>query len=235
MAPAPARSAEEVQAFREKILDEAQDILNKQGFEALSMRRIAGRLNMTATNIYNYFVNKDEIYLALQTRGFIVLAKHFEVVDAQFKNPLDRLKGYMKAYIDFGLEQPDQYAVMFTYNTPKFVDYVGTPQEPAATEEKLAAMVLAEMATKTVGDFIRQRPELAEISDPYYRMVHAWITLHGAVSIMNSRVLQEVVTNTDEVVNFIIDEILSQTLSSPVKSAKAVPVPLPGKAKLPGQ
>ncbi|MDI6796633.1 MAG: TetR/AcrR family transcriptional regulator [Desulfatibacillaceae bacterium] len=235
MSPAPARSAEEVQAFREKILDAAQDILNKQGFEALSMRRIAGRLNMTATNIYNYFVNKDEIYLALQTRGFIVLVKHFELVDAQYKSPEDRLKGYMRAYIAFGLEQPDQYAVMFTYNTPKFADYVGTPQEPAATEEKLAAMVLADMAAKTAGDYLKERPDLAGITDPYYRMVHAWVTLHGIVSIMNSRVLQEVVVNSDEVISFITDEVLSHLLSPSVKGAKAVPVPPPGKPRLPGQ
>jgi AcrR family transcriptional regulator len=233
MSPAPARSAEEVHAFREKILDAAQDILNKQGFEALSMRRIAGRLQMTATNIYNYFVNKDEIYLALQTRGFIMLAKRFEVVDAQYKNPLDRLKGYMKAYIAFGLEQPDQYAVMFTYNTPKFADYAGTAQEPAATEEKLAAMVLAEMAVKTTDELIKEHPELAAVTDPYYRMVHAWVTLHGIVSIMGSRVLQEVVANTHEVITFIIDEIMSQIFSPTVKGARAVPVLPPGKAKLP--
>ncbi|MEZ4549411.1 MAG: TetR family transcriptional regulator [Desulfobacterales bacterium] len=36
----------------------------------MSMRKLAGRLKMTAANIYNYYQNKDDLYLAIQTRGF---------------------------------------------------------------------------------------------------------------------------------------------------------------------
>ena len=63
--PKSARDHGEVELIKEKILDTALDILFDQGFSSLSMRKIALGTKMTAANIYNYFSNKHEIYLAI--------------------------------------------------------------------------------------------------------------------------------------------------------------------------
>ena len=53
---------------REKILDVALDLFTDQGFDATSMREIAGRLRLTKPSIYYHFASKEEILLALHMR-----------------------------------------------------------------------------------------------------------------------------------------------------------------------
>ena len=61
--PKTTRAAEEVIGIKDRILETALQHLIEDGFEHFSMRKLAARLGMTAANIYNYFTNKDEIYL----------------------------------------------------------------------------------------------------------------------------------------------------------------------------
>ncbi len=76
MPKAPARP-EVVEAIRERILKEALFIINKDGYANLSMRKLALRLGFTAKTIYNYYSNKDELYLMALTKGFQELAEQF--------------------------------------------------------------------------------------------------------------------------------------------------------------
>ena len=76
--PKPPASPEAVEAVRERILAEALFIINQDGYADLSMRRLARRLGFTARTIYNYYSNKDEIYLMALIKGFQALAEEFE-------------------------------------------------------------------------------------------------------------------------------------------------------------
>ena len=50
---------EEVAAQRQRIMDSASQVMAEVGFHHLSMRKLASQLGMTASNIYNYFPNKE--------------------------------------------------------------------------------------------------------------------------------------------------------------------------------
>lgn len=202
--PRAPRTPDEVENIRRHILDAAMEIMLAEGFAALSMRGIASRLSMTAANIYNYFSNKDEIYLAIQTRGFETLVKQFSEIAAEAIAPRDKLKAMIRAYLDFGLTHADQYEIMFTRNTPKYADYVGTPLEPVATVEKETALQVAEIAAR-VGS------ELG-LPDPVYRTLRAWTALHGIVSLANSRVLQEADENAAESLERLIRDLTDTLL-----------------------
>ena len=68
--PRPQRKPEEVEAFKEEILAQALHLIVRHGFDGFSMRKLAARLGIAAKTIYNYFNNKDELYLVILTRGF---------------------------------------------------------------------------------------------------------------------------------------------------------------------
>ncbi len=211
--PRTPRKPEDVEFVKEKILDTALDILFEKGFNDLSMRKIAVKMKMTAANIYNYFSNKDEIYLAIQTRGFALLYERFYEIDKSLKNPLDKMRQMVRAYIDFGLNCADQYEIMFTRNTPKYSDYVGTKLEPAAFVEKQTALQVAEIATR-VGTQIVKDNHLLQVEDTRYRTIQVWTALHGVVSLMNSRVLREVDEDTDTVIEKLVNDLIRPFLGN---------------------
>jgi AcrR family transcriptional regulator len=177
------------------------------GFEALSMRKLADRLKMTAANIYNFYRNKDDLYLAIQTRGFQMLADRLqEVSDAGPGGP-EKLLSLMRAYAAFGTQYPDYYEIMFSRNTPKYVDYKGTPMEPAATIEKQTALKAAEITVRAIRDLYDGKTAISE-SEALYRTVLVWTALHGVVNLLNSRVLPEVVETGNALMDRMFQDLL---------------------------
>jgi AcrR family transcriptional regulator len=211
--PKAPRNPKEVLLVKEKILDAALDILFEEGFKYLSMRKIATKMKMTAANIYNYFSNKDEIYLAIQTRGFALLYERFEEIDRTKQTPLEKMRWMIRAYLDFGINCADQYEIMFTRNTPKYSDYLGTNLEPAAKIEKETALKVAEITTKVILDLAEESPSL-QTQNAGYRTIQLWTALHGVVSLMNSRVLQEVDQNTNAIIENLSKELLLPFMKS---------------------
>ena len=204
--PKNPRSESDINAVKEIIRDAALEIIMKDGFNALSMRKIGSRTSMTAANIYNYFSNKDEIYLSIQQKGFEILHSRFAEININNDDPMTKLQKMIRTYIDFGIDNPDIYEVMFTRNTPKYVDYIGTKTETAAKQEKETALLLIEEATKLIETFISKNPEFS-VPDIRYRVIQVWTALHGVVSLFNSRVLQEVEPDTDQIFKKISEEL----------------------------
>lgn len=127
---------EAIETMRIRILDTALDIIIEEGFGNLSVRKLASRLGVTATTIYNYYTNKDEINLMIRIRGFEKLYDLLQKRSAPFDDIEARLKAMIRAYVEFGLNHPSYYDIMFNLHTPKYLDYVGTEIETLAHREK---------------------------------------------------------------------------------------------------
>ncbi|MBU3914210.1 TetR/AcrR family transcriptional regulator [bacterium] len=199
------RSQKDTESIKTRILEAALEIIYKEGFKYLSMRKLADKTSMTAANLYNFFSNKDEIYLAIQTHGFIELYEKYTAINQEFSFPAEKLREFMKAYLRFGFENSDLYEIMFTRNTPKYADYVGTELENVAFIEKEAAMKSADIATAIIAEIQQQNSSISDL-DARNQMILIWTTLHGFVSLHNSRVLQEV---DDD-----IETLIQQTVKS---------------------
>lgn len=203
--PKPARSQNDKAQEKNRILTSACDIICEEGFERFSMRKLATRVGMTATNLYNYFSGKDEIYLAIQTRGFEELQALFTQAATSYSEPLDLLEAFIDAYLDFGLHQKDYYDIMFSWNTPKFADYVGTPLEPLARTEKETGLKVA-LITE---DVIREAAPSLTDADVHFYAMKTWTGLHGIINLLNSRVLQEVIEDQEGFLARLKAELLS--------------------------
>jgi len=105
------------QEMRRQILHMAMRLFLEEGFQNVSLRRIAEKIEYSPATIYLYFKNKDEILYALHTISFDALYKFQQQVQ-KIKDPARRLRKHGEAYIKFGLENPEMYNLMFIMRSP---------------------------------------------------------------------------------------------------------------------
>ena len=91
-----------------EIVNAARQLLEEEGIEALSMRRIGQRLGIRAPSIYKHLPDKDALEAAIISTGFDEQAALFE---AALEQP-DPLGALARAYRDFGREHPHLYRLM---------------------------------------------------------------------------------------------------------------------------
>ena len=209
--PRAPRTEPEFRAVKNSILEKALIIMTREGFDNLSMRRLGTATGMTAANIYNYFSGKDELYLELQTKGFEMLHDKMLEVCGRETGPLERLKGFVYAYYEFGTQFPEYYDIMFNRPTPKFTDYRGTELEPIASVEKETAMKTALLTVKTIEEYIKTG-NIVPPFEPYRIMLETWCMLHGIITLYNSRVYQEVDSSFEEGIQVMLENIYKRFL-----------------------
>jgi AcrR family transcriptional regulator len=99
-------------SLREKILQEAIDIVQKHGVENVTMRSLAERLGYSPATIYLYFQNKRELLHDLALEGFDQLIAALEPCQ-RHPDPSQALVEGANRYIDFGVANPEIYRLMF--------------------------------------------------------------------------------------------------------------------------
>ena len=110
------RQERDREAVRRSILDAARELFVTEGFQNVSIRKIAERIEYSPAAIYGYFPSKDDIFFALAEEGFRLLGDPQAVRhDPQFKNatPFERLRGVFWRLYEFSRDQPQYFALMF--------------------------------------------------------------------------------------------------------------------------
>lgn len=107
------RREREKEALRQEILDAARELFVKEGYENVSMRRIAEKIEYSPTTIYLYFEDKAALLFAICQETFGRLAKKMEVITKEYDDPIEALKDGCRAYVEFGLKNPNHYRVTF--------------------------------------------------------------------------------------------------------------------------
>lgn len=205
------RDASTIKNIQERILEAALDIIIQEGFPALTMRRIASKIGMTAPNIYNYYKSKDELYISLVIQGFEILQRELTSVHKAYQDPIERGAALASAYINFGLKHSSYYDIMFTYPTPKYNDYVGTPLEKLSEVEYKISMDIVAMTLNVVKSLMSE--ELAG-DDQKVQMyfIASWSMLHGMISLYNSKVVRYTIQDTEAIYEKMIPEFLKLIL-----------------------
>ena len=111
------RKEHEISQMRELILKTAMNLFLDKGFENITIRNIAEKIEYSPATIYLYFKNKDEILYTLRREGFEKLYEH-QLSSLKLNDPLKRLHKHGEAYIQFALENPQYYDLMFMMRGP---------------------------------------------------------------------------------------------------------------------
>ena len=103
--------------MRSAILEAAKDLFAEDGFQNVSIRKIAEKIEYSPATIYLYFKDKDAILFDLHNEGFRKLFTH-QRDRAKVKDPVQRLRGLLEGYLEFALDEPEYYDLMFMLFTP---------------------------------------------------------------------------------------------------------------------
>ena len=125
---------------REHIIDVSRAIIEDEGLEYLTIRRIAETISRTQPAVYQHFAGKDEILAAVVVDGFVALV---ESLKRAAKGEKRSLTAIASAYVRFGLERPKLYEVMFVA-PPVIAFAVSDTPMPAQTAFQIFATAVAE-------------------------------------------------------------------------------------------
>lgn len=107
------RVQKEKEDLRNLILDSAAQILLEKGYEKFSLRQVAENIGYSATTIYIYFKDKDELLFAVVLEGFKIFFDMLSEASEKGKDLEERIKNMGIAYIKFAVKNPLYYQVMF--------------------------------------------------------------------------------------------------------------------------
>lgn len=171
------RRDRERQELRTRILDAARDLFAEQGFEAVTMRKIAERIEYSPTAIYFHFKDKETLLRELCDADFGALAQEFQKI-ARIADPVDRLRHIGRAYVGFGIGLPNHYRLMFMTPHPGAIPAEDSRLTRGNPEEDAYAFLRATTAEAIAAG--RLRSELTD-ADLVSQMV--WAATHGVVSL----------------------------------------------------
>lgn len=112
------RSLKQKEAVRESILEAAQAIVLKEGWQAVSIRKIADAIGYSLPVVYNHFESKDAILEEFVKKGFAKLSDVMVATKSKSQHPAEQLTTMASAYFNFAFEQREYYQMMFGLGMP---------------------------------------------------------------------------------------------------------------------
>lgn len=146
-------AAHQGEDVRERILAEARDLYLESGFEGLSMRALARRVGVSPGALYWHFENREALVGAIFLQG--VEAFYERMSTTPTGTPEESLTIYAEAFLQFGLDQPQDFEVFFLKRPPDIGQDAWTifdEKRARSFEDLLARMQAAEQAGLLVGD-----------------------------------------------------------------------------------
>lgn len=104
--------------LRQEIMDAARELFVADGYESVSMRKIADKIGYSPTTIYLYFNDKTDLLHQICEQTFAHLAQNIKGIRRLSDNPLEKLRSGMREYVHFGLKNPSQYEIVFISPLP---------------------------------------------------------------------------------------------------------------------
>ncbi|MEU9242576.1 TetR/AcrR family transcriptional regulator [Streptomyces sp. NPDC048385] len=168
---------ERERAEREQlIVTAARELAETEGWDAVTTRRLAARIEYSQPVLYSHFKGKDAIMAAVAVQGCADLAVELRAARASATGTREALAAVAATYTSFARRRPALYDAMFTH----LVDLpFATPEAPEALQAAF-------------GEILRVvEPITGEDEDAGVLTETFWAALHGLVTLMRSGRLPE--------------------------------------------
>ena len=170
------RREREREVLRGEILAAARELFISEGYERVSMRRIAERIEYSPTTIYLYFRDKSEILDEICEQTFARLARSLERIEAKGLDPLEGLREGCQAYVQFGLRNRHQYRLSFMVSSQS-VDRGEESRYEGSMGEQAFGFLERSVARCREAGYLRDI-EVAVASQV------VWVSIHGLTSLL---------------------------------------------------
>ena len=118
------RRAREKEQLRRRILSAARELFVTEGYESVSMRRIADMIEYSPTTIYLYYKDKADLLDSVCKETLLHLLNTLDLLRKDKSDPVETLRKSGKAYVEFGLKYPQDYKLTFVVR-PQFQKGLG--------------------------------------------------------------------------------------------------------------
>jgi AcrR family transcriptional regulator len=166
------RRARAKENLRRAILDAARELFATEEYQAVSLRRIAEKIEYSPAAIYLHFQDKKEILFHLIEEGFEMLSARLEAL--QVADPVERLRQGAPVYLDFAFTQPHYYRLMFQLENKELGELMS---QCAMADRAFNFIRRAVSEAMQNGQFVTATPE------PVVSLT-LWASLHGAASLV---------------------------------------------------
>jgi AcrR family transcriptional regulator len=170
------RRARQKKFLRQEILDAASELFVRDGYENVSMRRIADKIEYSPTTIYIYFKDKAELLEQVCNETFARLVLRLGKILEQPGDPVERLKRGLVAYIEFGLANPHHYRATFMMPIPEGLQKAKHHQEDSPGMQAFSFLTRGLGECIAAGKMPAMNVELASQT--------LWAGIHGITALM---------------------------------------------------
>jgi len=160
--------------LRERILAAARNIVQREGFAALTVRKIADAIEYAPGTLYLYFENRDAIARELSFEGFRKLLEAFGPAE-KVRDPLERLEAIARAYVRFGMDNPETYRLIFMED-PQLTTAVFQAAGDDPGQRAYQALVAPLEELEEAGQ-LRAGAEVQALADTLWAVVHGIVSL----------------------------------------------------------
>ncbi|HEY6183383.1 MAG TPA: TetR/AcrR family transcriptional regulator [Terriglobales bacterium] len=164
---------------REIILDAARELFITEGYEGVSMRKVAEKIEYSPTAIYVHFKDKDDLFHELCHEDYARLAAEFQSANLP-SDPIERIRAIGQTYINFGLHYPNHFKLMFmTPNPQKFSELDERDKDVKGNPEKDSYAFLMQ----TVHEALAMGVFRDELKNADLIAQTLWAAVHGVVAL----------------------------------------------------
>ncbi|WP_224997782.1 TetR/AcrR family transcriptional regulator [Cesiribacter sp. SM1] len=165
------RKKRQREEMRTAILEAAWQLVIQDGWQALSIRKIAEVIEYSVPVIYDHFANKEAILLELTRQGFQKLNSELVKAISQSASPEQQIEAMAYAYWRFAFENTAYYQVMYGLGIPS-----------CETVNQISELsTFSELVLQPVKQLIAAGKNPA--TDPFLKLHTFWSMLHGLISI----------------------------------------------------
>ncbi|HKB43977.1 MAG TPA: TetR/AcrR family transcriptional regulator [Chitinophagaceae bacterium] len=168
---------------RSSILSTAWQMVKEDGWQSVSIRKIADAIEYSVPVIYDHFENKEAILMEFAKDGFRLLSKKIQSAKEKYNNPVEQLRTVADAYWNFAFKNKEYYQLMYG------LGMAGCEIEKCFPERADFRSLVMEPITAIISK--SKNPGV----NPCLKYYTFWSILHGLISIKsmrNSNVLDEV-------------------------------------------
>jgi len=181
-----------------RIIAAARAIAERDGWDAVTIRRLADEIEYSQPVLYSHFENRDAIVAAVAVEGFKEITAALREAASESSGRRKALKNVAMAYLAFALSRPALYEAMFVLPTNLRFAEAATRPELRAGFEALAAVVTPFCA------------DAAAVTETF------WAALHGLAELERSGRIRPTVR--DERIALVVRAITAAGNSSPARS-----------------
>jgi AcrR family transcriptional regulator len=184
------RRDEEKEMRRQDILDAAERVIAKHGWESADFGKIAERARLSRSLVYVYFPTRDDLFHAVCSRGLADLERRFATVMATRASGLELSMAIGRAYHAFSQEQPLYFELIALHQAKELDPDTQSKNEEQANKfggECLGLLVQAIALGLKDGSIGKS------VGDPRPAAVSMWAFTHGLIQIASRKecMLQE--------------------------------------------